>query len=328
MPLYNPPATDSGDVALDSTAGDIQPLGSQAAGNSALAAAANHVHAMPTLDAVTAPAGNVAMATHKLTGLGNGSAATDSVAYGQVSGLLNAAPVRFQPANPTATVVTSALVLMGLGTAGGGQACVYTPSNSGLVLVSFTSYVFTATAAALITAGLRYGTYAGPATTVAAGSNGAAQISTIASWAQPSAGVLDVASTAGYAATGTIWVATNGQAAQISYTSVTGGGTPSFNGCAYVAGTGTATIATNNTVAGAPLNGAAVAGTRFGTGSADPVVREPAAGAVSAFAAVDLLSLSAATEYWFDIGLLTGSASDAATVTNISMLLAELASVL
>jgi hypothetical protein len=37
-----------------------------------------------TLDQVPAPAANVAMANHKLTGLANGSAATDSAAFGQI----------------------------------------------------------------------------------------------------------------------------------------------------------------------------------------------------------------------------------------------------
>lgn len=41
-----------------------------------------------TLDQVPAPAANVAMASHKLTGLANGSSSTDSVTYGQVIGVM------------------------------------------------------------------------------------------------------------------------------------------------------------------------------------------------------------------------------------------------
>lgn len=73
-----------GGVTLDTTSTDIQPLGTQAAGSSGKAADAKHVHPMPSLDQVAAPAADVAWASHKLTGLANGSAAGDAVAYGQL----------------------------------------------------------------------------------------------------------------------------------------------------------------------------------------------------------------------------------------------------
>lgn len=241
-------------------------------------------------------------------------------ASGSVAGLvkLPAASASFQPSNPTGTVSLNTLVMMGLG-----STVVYTPASTGIVIVTLGGWTNIATAANIITAGARYGTVAGPATTVASGSNGSAQISTIASWAQPSAGVLDVASTAGYAASGTIWVATNGQAAQISYTSITGGGTPSFNGCAFVAGAGTATIATGNAVTGSPQNGAALVGTRFGS-NADLPHSPPAAGTKDMYIAFpDRLALAAGTQYWFDIALSTNNASDAVTIVSVSAVLAE-----
>jgi hypothetical protein len=67
-------------------------------------------------------------------------------------------------------------------------------------------------------------------------------------------GHLFVASTAGYPGTGTIYVATSGGYAQCTYTSVTGGGSPSFNGVTYAAGPG-GTVATGGLVSGDPLGG-------------------------------------------------------------------------
>ena len=86
-------------------------------------------------------------------------------------------------------------------------------------------------------------TNSGAATTVAAASNGGT-LSGIAAWANPSAGVLAVASTAGFPTTGTLTVATAGGSGTITYTGVTGG---TFTGCAYTSGTGT-TVATGGSV--------------------------------------------------------------------------------
>jgi len=73
-----------GSIQLDTTATDIQPLGTRAAGAVGKAADAGHIHAMPTLDQVGAPAANVGMNSHKLTSLANGTAATDALAFGQM----------------------------------------------------------------------------------------------------------------------------------------------------------------------------------------------------------------------------------------------------
>jgi hypothetical protein len=69
---------------LDSTAADIQPLGTQTAGSSGKAADASHIHTMPRLDQVNAPTAAVALNSQKITGLANGTAPTDAAAYGQV----------------------------------------------------------------------------------------------------------------------------------------------------------------------------------------------------------------------------------------------------
>jgi hypothetical protein len=83
------------------------------------------------------------------------------------------------------------------------------------------------------------------ATTVASGSTGLtlAQIVTATS--------LDVATTAGANSTGRIYVTTSGGQAVLSYTSVTGGATPSFNGIAVVSGTTSWTVTTGNAVVSA-----------------------------------------------------------------------------
>jgi hypothetical protein len=70
------------------TAGNIAPLGTQAAGAVGQVADAGHVHAMPTLDLVSAPAANVSMNSHKITSLANATLATDAMAFGQLPTVL------------------------------------------------------------------------------------------------------------------------------------------------------------------------------------------------------------------------------------------------
>jgi hypothetical protein len=83
------------------------------------------------------------------------------------------------------------------------------------------------------------------ATTVASGSNGG-EISQVASWTSPSAGVLDVATTAGWPSSGTVTVAASGATtATVTYTGFTGS---SLTGCAYVSGSPTGTVATGGAV--------------------------------------------------------------------------------
>ena len=84
-----------------------------------------------------------------------------------------------------------------------------------------------------------------PLVTVASGSNGQG-ISTL------TGSQLFVSSTAGYPGTGSVYVQTSGGFGLVSYTSITAGATPSFNGVTYVSGPG-GTVATGNTVSGDPL---------------------------------------------------------------------------
>ena len=107
--------------------------------------------------------------------------------------------------------------------------------------------------------------------------------------------------------------------------------TPSVSGVVLVAVTGYLQVATavaslqvgcRYGTGTAPVNGAAVTGTRFGA-LGDPQLRPAAVGVPTAFAFTEVLSLVAGTAYWFDLALLTGNAADAASVTNISMTFAE-----
>jgi hypothetical protein len=74
----------------------------------------------------------------------------------------------------------------------------------------------------------------------------------------------------------------------------------------------------------APVNGAAVTGTRWGSGAADLVTRGVAIAVGTPFCLVDLLTLTPATAYWFDIALLTSVGADTAAVTNLSFTAEEI----
>jgi hypothetical protein len=86
----------------------------------------------------------------------------------------------------------------------------------------------------------------GAASTVAAASNGG-EISAIATWSSPSAGVLDVVNgTLFPAAGGEVTVAASGSTtAVVTYTGVSGN---SLTGCAYVSGSATGTVSTGGAV--------------------------------------------------------------------------------
>lgn len=92
---------------------------------------------------------------------------------------------------------------------------------------------------------VRSDVYSGPNSTVASGSNGG-EISQIASWSSPSAGVLDVGSVTGWATSGTVAVAASGlTTAVVNYTGVSGA---SLTGCTYVGGSASGTVSTGGTV--------------------------------------------------------------------------------
>ena len=76
----------------------------------------------------------------------------------------------------------------------------------------------------------------------------------------------------------------------------------------------------------APVNGAAVTGTRFGAG-ADPNFRAPSIGSTvpAQIALTDVITgLTLGTAYWFDLALSTSNASDTAQVQNVSISVTEL----
>ena len=65
-------------------AGNIAPLGIQAAGAVGQVADAGHVHAMPTLNQINVPTASVSLNSQKITNLANGTASTDGAAFGQI----------------------------------------------------------------------------------------------------------------------------------------------------------------------------------------------------------------------------------------------------
>ena len=98
-----------------------------------------------------------------------------------------------------------------------------------------------------------FGLVTGAASTVAAGSNGG-EISQVASWSSPSAGVLAVAAGSAFPVTGgTVNVTASGATtAVVTYTGVSGN---TLTGCAYVSGSATGTLATGG---GVTLTSAAI----------------------------------------------------------------------
>lgn len=256
------------------------------------------------LKAVTVPASGSSVAALQY----------DATYYIVGAGGVTPAPAGFLPANPTATSATTS-TLMGLG-----STAQYTPTGSGVLRILMTAALTNATATTSITPAARYGVVAGPSTTVAAASNGGT-ISGIASWSSPSAGVLAVASTTGYATSGTIWVATSTTPAQVTYTGIAGN---TFTGCAYAQGSTSGTVSTGGTVTGYPPNGAVGAGvgTRFGSTSDIPY-KPPGVGQYTAVSFPDVLTLTPGTTYWFDAGLATGNAADAASAVNVSVTIQE-----
>ncbi len=70
--------TPASGVVLDGAAGNIQPLGTQAAGGIGKAADSGHVHTMPRLDQVAAPTASVSLNSQKATNVANPTLAQDA----------------------------------------------------------------------------------------------------------------------------------------------------------------------------------------------------------------------------------------------------------
>lgn len=109
--------------------------------------------------------------------------------------------------------------------------------------------------------------------------------------------------------------------------------TPASSGKVAVTVTGQATTATAAVsltlggrygTGGAPANGAAVTGTRFGA-AADYAVTPPGIGVGVPFCLTDVLALTPGTAYWLDLALSTSAAADAASLSNLSVTISETA---
>ena len=75
-----------------------------------------------------------------------------------------------------------------------------------------------------------------------------------------------------------------------------------------------------------PANGTAAAGTRFGTGSSESVLKESSAssGAGMDFELTAILTLTPGTAYWFDAVVSTQTGGDVATLENLNVKIKEL----
>lgn len=147
-------------------------------------------------------------------------------------------------------------------------------------------------------------------TTVAAGSTGG-EISAIASWSSPSAGVLDTGTLpSGWPSSGTVYVAASGSTvAVVTYTGTSGGN--SLTGCAYVSGSATGTVATAGTVSLDASTGPVATGSFTAPVSGSVVVEAAFVGQLSAANAdfaIGLLGAGTSTVYGNNIAYLDTSA--------------------
>jgi len=121
---------------------------------------------------------------------GTGAAYATLAALLAAMGLTVPAPAAtFQPANPAGTS-SATLVMMGLGAAGGGQACLYTPAGTGSVIATIRGEYAILTAANNLTLGPRYGLVSGGVPANAAPVTGTR-------WGAPSDSTVRTASTVG-----------------------------------------------------------------------------------------------------------------------------------
>lgn len=174
-------------LALDTTSTDIQPLGTQAAGAQGMAADAKHVHAMPRHDQLLAPTGAVAWGSQKITGLANGSSASDAAAFGQlpsIAGLAALSGATFTGPVTVTSLTTETTSVTSNYSAGSGDS---------VILADATSAAFTVTLpTAAGVAGLAY--------TIKKTDSSANVVSVVCTGAQTIDG------TAAYALTARAWV--------------------------------------------------------------------------------------------------------------------------
>lgn len=213
-----------------------------------------------------------------------------------------AAPAGFTPANPTAWT-NATLVMMGLG-----SSCTYTPSGSGLVVVTITCYVANSSSDGCPT-GARYGTGTAPAAVFSAtctnGGGTAPGVFTSSGPGYASGTQVILAGTApsGFTAGTTYFVVSpSGNTFELSAT---------LNGSA---------INSDSTGSGIAF-GIPAAGARIGA-VGDPTILATAA-SPGCFATTGLLTLTPGTPCWFDVAVnATGAHSTA--ITDIGMTMFEL----
>lgn len=158
-----------------------------------------------TLDEIATlhpPAAAVAMNAKKITGLANGTAASDAAAFGQIP--TGYEHVSATPGNPAGTASTSAFVMMGL-------AVAFTPAVSGKARITIDGVLSNVAAAALVQ--VATGTGVAPI-------NGAAAVGTAHG---PSTNSITVASGESFSLTRTVTGLTVGTAIWIDLQAAAGG---------------------------------------------------------------------------------------------------------
>lgn len=282
--------------------------GAAAAGTRMSYSRADHVHPMPRLDQAGAPAASVSLNSQKITGLANGSAATDAAALGQVVASVAAADTSVTVGG-TATAPTVATGTLDVIAADHPPAANW--SNNGKKITSLANGTAASDAAA-------FGQLPSGSSPLGTGSGGTGRTTSPAA-AQSFA-------PANPAPTSSTTEVMMGLGSTCSYTPASTGRVLVIVGLFATTATGLVSITAGGRfgTGTAPANGAAVTGTAFGP-VADPAIRAPAIGQFGGMPFSAVLSLTAGTTYWFDLAVSTANASDAASVANVTVSIAELA---
>jgi hypothetical protein len=266
--------------------------------------------AVETSRAETAEALKAPLASPALTGnptaptqaASDNSTKLATTAYVTAAVKAQAAPAGFTPSNPPSFGISASQIMMGLG-----ATCTYTPSGSGLVVVSLTAYVNNNSNDANLT-GARYGSGSAPAGLLSAtATNASPCVFTAAgsAFVNTTQVVLSGTVPTGFTA-GTTYYVVSASGATFSLSATSGGS------------------AINSSSTGSGISvGSVATGTRFGAVADTQVLGNGATPYAGCFAVTALLTLNPATAYWFDVACSAGG-GHTSTVQNVGVTVFEL----